>query len=97
MMTDVHAARLMCQSAGIARGEKAMHAPKEAAMAKYFTSRMVNRVTRDAQQMLGAQGIGPNAPMAMFFRDARISEVIEGTTQVLETLIARFGYAETAS
>ncbi len=97
MMTDVHAARLMCQSAGVARGQKTMQATKEATMAKYFASQMVNRVTRDAQQLLGAQGIGSDTPMAMYFRDARVMEVIEGTTQILETMIARFGYAETAA
>ncbi|NKC11645.1 MAG: acyl-CoA dehydrogenase [Gammaproteobacteria bacterium] len=95
MMTDIHAARVMCESAGVARGQKALHATKEATMAKYFASQMVNRVARDAQQLLGAQGIGPDTPMAMYFRDARVMEVIEGTTQVLETMIARYGYAET--
>lgn len=94
MTTDIHAARLMCQSAGVARGQRAVTAAKEATMAKYFASTMVNRVARDAQQLHGAAGIGPETPLEMYFRDARIMEVIEGTTQILEIMIAKFSYQE---
>lgn len=94
MTTDIHAARLMCQSAGVARGQRAMTAAKEATMAKYFASTMVNRVAKDAQQLHGATGIGPDTPLEMYFRDARIMEVIEGTTQILEIMIAKFSYQE---
>ncbi len=96
MITDIHAARLMCQSAGAARARRARGSAKEATMAKYFASQMANRVARDAQQIFGAQGIGPETPMARYFRDARVMEVIEGTTQVLESLIARLSLAEVA-
>ena len=97
MTTDIHAARLMCESAGVARGQRGMTAAKEAAMAKYYASTMVNRVARDAQQLHGAQGIGPETPLAMYFRDARIMEMIEGTTQILEIMIAKFSYQEVSA
>lgn len=88
MMTDVHAARLMCAHAGAARGELRPDAANEAVMAKYFASTMVNRVAYDAVQLHGASGCGPELAVERWFRDARIMEIIEGSTQVLETVIA---------
>ena len=92
MMTDIHAARLMCQSAGELRGLLSPDAAKETVMAKYFASKMVNRVAYDAVQLHGAGGCGPEQPIERWFRDARIMEIIEGSTQVLETIIASYGY-----
>lgn len=97
MATDIHAARLLCQSASSARATRQMDAAKQATMAKYFASKMVGRATRDAQQIFGAEGIGPNTPMALYYRDSRIMEVIEGTTQVLESMIARLALSEVQS
>ena len=94
MMTDIHAARLMCREAGVMRGRRDPEAIKQGAMAKYFASTMVNRVASDALQLHGAQGCGPDLPLQRYFRDARIMEIIEGTTQILEGLIARLGYQD---
>ena len=63
-------------------------------MAKYFASTMVNRVANDAFQIHGANGCGPDYPLERYLRDARIMEIIEGSTQVLELAIARYGYRE---
>lgn len=97
MMTDVHAARLMCWHAGIMRARKEASAIKETTMAKYFASQMVNRAAYDAVQIHGANGCGPDFPLERYLRDARMMEIIEGSTQVLETAIARYGYQERAS
>lgn len=94
MMTDLHAARLMCWHAGYLRGKRDPAAMKESAMAKYFASTMVNRVANDAVQIHGANGCGPDYPLERFLRDARIMEIIEGSTQILELSIARYGYQE---
>ncbi len=91
MMTDIHAARLMCRSAGEQRGRRSPDAMQESAMAKYFASTMANRVAYDAVQLHGASGCGPDLPVQRWFRDARIMEIIEGSTQVLETVICRYG------
>ncbi len=92
MMTNVHAARLMCWSAGCARGRRDPGAIQESTMAKYFTSTMVNQAAHDALQIHGANGCGPHYPLQRYVRDARIMEFIEGTTQVLEVAIARYGF-----
>jgi glutaryl-CoA dehydrogenase (non-decarboxylating) len=96
MMTDVHAARLLCCRAGELRARRSPEAILETTMAKYFASTMVNRVAYDALQIHGANGCGPDSPMERYFRDARIMEIIEGSTQVLEIAIARYGYQERA-
>lgn len=94
MMTDVHAARLMCIHSGELRGRRNPAAVKESTMAKYFASTMVNRVANDALQIHGARGASQDYPLARYFRDARIMEIIEGTTQILEISIARYGFLE---
>jgi hypothetical protein len=96
MMTDVEAARLLCWRAGSLRGRKHPAAVKETTMAKYFASQMANRVAYDAVQVHGALGCGPDSAVARAMRDARVMEIIEGTTQVLEMAIARYGYQERA-
>lgn len=96
MMTDVQAGRLLCWRAGELRGRRSPEAIKETTMAKYFTSAMVNRVAYDTLQIHGANGCGPDSPVERYFRDARIMEIIEGSSQVLEIAIARYGYQERA-
>jgi len=94
MMTEIHAARLMCWHAGVLRGQRDPAAIKEATMAKYYASTMVNRVAHDALQIHGANGVGTDTPIERYVRDARIMEIIEGSTQVLELAIARYGLQE---
>jgi len=94
MMADIHAARLMCWRAAVLRARRDPRAIKENTMAKYYASTMVNRVAYDAVQIHGANGCGPEWPIERYFRDARIMEIIEGSTQVLEIAIARYGYQE---
>jgi len=96
MMTEVHAARLMCWRAGELRGRRDPAAIKESTMAKYYASTMVNRVAFDALQIHGANGVGTDYPIERYSRDARIMEIIEGSTQVLEIAIARYGQQERA-
>ncbi|HEV3484266.1 MAG TPA: acyl-CoA dehydrogenase, partial [Vicinamibacterales bacterium] len=96
MMTEIHAARLMCWRAGELRGRRDPAAIKESTMAKYYASTMVNRVAFDALQIHGANGVGTEYPIERYWRDARIMEIIEGSTQVLEIAIARYGQQERA-
>jgi alkylation response protein AidB-like acyl-CoA dehydrogenase len=96
MMTDIHGARLMCERAGVLRGRRDPAAVREVTMAKYHASTMVNRVAYDAVQIHGANGCGPEYPIERYFRDARIMEIIEGSTQILEVAIARYGFQEHA-
>jgi len=96
MMTDVEAARLLCWRAGSLRGRRLPDAAKETIMAKYFASQMANRVASEAVQLHGAQGCGPDSAAARAMRDARVMEIIEGTTQILEIALARYAYRDRA-
>ena len=57
-------------------------------IAKYYTSLMVNRVANFAVQIHGANGCSDDYPLARYLRDSKVSEKIEGTTQIHEVMIA---------
>ncbi|HEX2162498.1 MAG TPA: acyl-CoA dehydrogenase family protein, partial [Thermoanaerobaculia bacterium] len=90
MSVDVRAARLLCCRAGHLRRSGDPGAAAETLAAKYFASRAATAAAADAVQLHGARGMVDEAPVARFLRDARVMEVIEGSTQILEGLIPRF-------
>jgi alkylation response protein AidB-like acyl-CoA dehydrogenase len=65
----------------------------ETFIAKYFASTAATRVASDAVQIHGANGCCDDYPVSRFFRDARIMEIIEGTTQIQQITIADQAYA----
>jgi alkylation response protein AidB-like acyl-CoA dehydrogenase len=62
---------------------------KEAAMAKLFASEMANFVAKEAVQILGGYGYCKEYPVERYFRDAKITEIYEGTSEVQRIVIAR--------
>ena len=84
MGTDLHAAELLCLAACRATDEHLPEAFNKALMAKYFSSRAAVRAAADAIQVWGAAGCHEDAPVARYYRDAKILEIIEGTTQIHE-------------
>ena len=58
-------------------------------MAKYFTSRAAVRAASDAVQIRGAAGCHASAAVSRYYRDAKIMEIIEGTTQIHEDLLGK--------
>lgn len=97
MLTDLEAARLMCEHAARLRGARDPGAIRQTLMAKYFASRLAGRAASNAVQIHGAEGCGPDLPLARHLRDARIMEIIEGTSQIVEIAIARTALAERAA
>lgn len=89
MGTDLHAAELLCLAACRATDEREPDAFTKTLMAKYFSSRAAVRAAADAVQIWGAAGCHRDAPVARFFRDAKVLEIIEGTTQIHEELLGR--------
>ncbi len=87
MGTDLEAASFLCHSACRAADENLPEAFEKAVMAKYFASRVVVRAASDAVQILGAAGCHGSSPVSRFYRDAKIMEIIEGTTQIHEHLL----------
>lgn len=91
MLVAVRSARLLCWRAGHARAERLPSAAVEAMIAKYHASTALSEVAHHALQIHGANGCGSEYPIQRFVRDARILEIIEGSTQILEVMIAKLG------
>lgn len=88
MATKIDAARLLCWRAAILRDRGVDHI-REASMAKLSASVASNEVTRTAVEALGGDGFGAGMSAERFLRDARITELYEGTTEVQKLVIAR--------
>lgn len=88
MGTELDAARLLTHRAAIFR-DRGVPCSKESAMAKLFASRMVNRVAQEAVQIHGGAGYTTDFPVERYMRDARITELYEGTSEVQRIVIAR--------
>jgi alkylation response protein AidB-like acyl-CoA dehydrogenase len=88
MATSVDAARLMTYEAANAcdRGEPFTHL---ASMAKLFATDMAMQVTTDALQICGGYGYIKEFPMERFMRDAKATQIYEGTNQIQRIVIAR--------
>jgi len=88
MIVGVEAGRLLCQKAGCLRDAGDPDSVIQVWIAKYHTSLMANQVANAAVQIHGANGCSNNYPVERYLRDAKVSEIIEGTTQMHETMIA---------
>ncbi len=89
MATAIEASRLLVYRAARLRDRDAPHT-KEAAMAKLFASETSNRAAREAIQIHGGAGYLKDFPVERYLRDARITEIYEGTSEVQRIVIARF-------
>jgi alkylation response protein AidB-like acyl-CoA dehydrogenase len=87
MGTDLEAASALCYNACRADDERLPEAYEKTLMAKYFASRAVVRAASDAVQIQGASGCHASSPVSRYYRDAKIMEIIEGTTQVHEKML----------
>jgi alkylation response protein AidB-like acyl-CoA dehydrogenase len=88
MATQIDAARLLVYRASRLRDREVPHT-KEAAMAKLFASEVSNRVARDAVQIHGGAGYLKDFPVERYYRDARITEIYEGTSEVQRIVVSR--------
>jgi alkylation response protein AidB-like acyl-CoA dehydrogenase len=89
MGTDLQAAGLLCYTACKAEDEKSPDVYEKVQMAKYFTSKAVVRAASDAVQIRGASGCHESSPVARYYRDSKIMEIIEGTTQIHEKILGK--------
>jgi len=88
MATQIEAARLLAYNAARLKDEGKNHT-KEAAMAKLFASEMCNDAAREAVQIHGGAGYLQDFPVERYFRDARITEIYEGTSEIQRIVISR--------
>jgi alkylation response protein AidB-like acyl-CoA dehydrogenase len=89
MATQLEAARLLVYSACTMIDERAPGISRASAMAKLFASDTAMRVTTDAVQLLGGAGYTRDFPVERMMRDAKVTQIYEGTNQVQRIVIAR--------
>lgn len=90
-VTNLYAARSLCLRAAQSRKEGSPDAITEAMIAKQFAAGVAFRVASDAVQVHGGNGFSSDYPAERLMREARVLEVIEGTTQVTKLMIALHG------
>jgi hypothetical protein len=88
MATRIDAARLLALRAASLR-DAGKHYSKEAAMAKLFASDTAMFVTREAIQVFGGNGYSREYPVERYYRDAKITEIYEGTSEIQRLVISR--------
>lgn len=88
MATRIQAARLLVYRAAW-RKDQGKPFKKEAAMAKLFASETAMRVTTDAVQIHGGYGFIKDYPVERMFRDAKLTEIGEGTSEIQRMVIGR--------
>jgi glutaryl-CoA dehydrogenase (non-decarboxylating) len=92
MMVNIKAARLLCCKAGLAMAQRHPDSVADTFNAKYFATTMATRAANDAVQIHGAIGCSQESPVQRHLRDAKIMEIIEGTTQIHQIKIAEYAY-----
>jgi alkylation response protein AidB-like acyl-CoA dehydrogenase len=86
--TELEAARMLVLKAAFQK-EQGRRFGKQASMAKLFAAEAVNRVCYEALQMLGGYGYSQDFPLERYARDARITSIYEGTSEIQRLIIAR--------
>jgi alkylation response protein AidB-like acyl-CoA dehydrogenase len=88
MSLELDAARLLVYRAAWLKDEGRPHT-EEGAKAKLFASEMARRQTAEAIQILGGYGYTKEFPVERYYRDAKITEIYEGTSEIQRLVIAR--------
>ena len=88
MATQIEAARQLIRHAACLK-DAGLPCLKEAAMAKLFASEMAEKVCSDAIQIHGGYGYVSDFPVERIYRDVRVCQIYEGTSEVQKILIGR--------
>lgn len=93
MAMNIEAARLLVWQSGWLHDQKLKNT-KQAAFAKAFAADMATKVSQDAIQVFGGYGYSQEYPVEKLYRDAKIFQIYEGTSQIQRMIIAREVYKE---
>jgi alkylation response protein AidB-like acyl-CoA dehydrogenase len=88
MAMEIEAARLLTHQAAVLR-DQGKNFTKAASMAKLYASEMANRVTYKAIQIHGGYGYSQEYPVERYYREARVTTLYEGTSEIQRIVIAR--------
>lgn len=88
MATAIEAARLLVYQAAYLYS-RGLRCSKEASMAKLFASRTAVEVTTESIQVFGGYGYSKEYPVERYFRDAKVTEIYEGTSEIQKLVISK--------
>jgi alkylation response protein AidB-like acyl-CoA dehydrogenase len=88
MQTKLRAARLLVYEAAWMK-DRGMRVTEAGARAKLYASEVANKVTYEAVQVLGGYGYMKDHPIERHYRDARVTEIYEGTSEIQKLVISR--------
>jgi alkylation response protein AidB-like acyl-CoA dehydrogenase len=88
MATEIEAARMLCLKAAWDK-DNHLDYDTSGAMAKYYASKVAMKVTSEAIQMHGGNGYVREYHVERMMRDAKITEIYEGTSEIQQIVISR--------
>lgn len=88
MATNIEAARLLVYKAASLKNE-GLPCSKEASMAKLFASKTAVKTSIDSVQIFGGYGYTKEYPVERFMRDAKVTEIYEGTSEIQKIVISK--------
>ncbi len=88
MATKIDAARLLVYRASFMK-ENATKFSKESAMCKYYASKVARQTTQEAIQIHGGYGYMKDLPIERYYRDAKVTEIYEGTSEIMKLIISQ--------
>jgi acyl-CoA dehydrogenase len=89
MATEIEAARMLVWRAAWAYDTQQKDFSKLSAMSKYFATDVAMKVTTDAVQVMGGEGYSKEHPVEKMMRDAKLSQIYEGTNQVNRLVVSK--------
>jgi len=89
MAAEIEAARLLTYRTAWQKDQGQLGNVLETSYAKYFAGETVARCAHNAMKILGAYGYSPEYPVARYYRDAVLYQIVEGTVNVQKMIIAQ--------
>lgn len=89
MATELYASRLMVQRAAFALDHEDQKAPLYCAMAKRLATDLCFNICNQALQLYGGYGYIQDYPIERYFRDLRVHQILEGTNEIMRSIIAK--------
>lgn len=90
-VANIHSTRAFLEKVASLRQQNHQDSVNETIIAKYLTSKIAMQIATDAVQVHGGNGFYNKYPVERLFREAKVLEVIEGTSQVLQNIISLYG------
>lgn len=92
-LCGVHVSRAICEKIGRMRCDNDDEAVNEVNVAKYMSAKVAMEVAHSAVQVFGGNGISNAYPVERLFREAKVLEIIEGSSQIQQMILANYAFS----